>query len=578
MVAAALPAVAADSGTAPESETSIELTEFNDTAGNTFENAINWLVDQGITVGCNPPTYTNFCPDDPVTRGQMAVFITRALSLPAASDDYFDDDNGAFYENSANRLFEAGISAGCNPPANNNFCGGEEVTRAQMATFLNRGFGLAATTVDYFTDDNGSVHETSINRVRSASITVGCNPPVSDRFCPGDTVTRGQMSAFIKRAVEWLTNPQAPPPPPSPGPTPAPTGPCGGNNVIPNAECQALVKLYNSTNGANWTVKSGWLSGNPCTWEGVDCAGANVAEIELGFNNLAGPLPNLTALTQLVELDLEGNFITGSVPAWPGSMGTLRILNLAGNQFSGSIPTQLGNSNSLQELSLRSNLGLNGSIPASLGNIGTLVDLDLSNSGITGTVPGNLGNLTNLQDLDLEFTDVSGALPGSIGGMTSLTSLDISGTLINSLPSQLWNRTSLTSLGLSGMTMLNMDFPAGVAQLTNLTSLTADNSGFTGTIPANIGNIGASLVKLDLSSNLMGGDVPVGIQNLTGLTVAGGGLALDLQGLPGDCFSFSDDTPGAAGPTRTWVMARDAAADVCPVPPAPEPPPEEPAP
>jgi hypothetical protein len=56
---------------------------FIDIQGHIFQNAITWLSDQGITEGCNPPNNTRFCPQDLVTRGQMAVFIARALGLPS---------------------------------------------------------------------------------------------------------------------------------------------------------------------------------------------------------------------------------------------------------------------------------------------------------------------------------------------------------------------------------------------------------------------------------------------------------------------------------------------------------------
>ena len=79
---------------------------FLDIAGNTFEPAIIWLAQQKITLGCNPPLNTNFCPDKEVTRGQMAVFISRALNLPAPGSDHFTDDDGKFYEAAANQLFE----------------------------------------------------------------------------------------------------------------------------------------------------------------------------------------------------------------------------------------------------------------------------------------------------------------------------------------------------------------------------------------------------------------------------------------------------------------------------------------
>jgi hypothetical protein len=51
---------------------------FNDVPDNhTFHEAIGWMADNGITLGCNPPANTNYCPDDNVTRGQMAAFLRR---------------------------------------------------------------------------------------------------------------------------------------------------------------------------------------------------------------------------------------------------------------------------------------------------------------------------------------------------------------------------------------------------------------------------------------------------------------------------------------------------------------------
>jgi len=54
---------------------------------------------------------------------------------------------------------------------------------------------------DWFVDDEGHLFEGDINRFADAGITRGCNPPVNDRFCPDDSVTRGQMAAFLVRAL-----------------------------------------------------------------------------------------------------------------------------------------------------------------------------------------------------------------------------------------------------------------------------------------------------------------------------------------------------------------------------------------
>ena len=175
---------------------------FIDDNGHIFENAIEWLADKGITQGCNPPTNNRFCPDDAVTRGQMAVFLVRAFGYSDnGGGNIFTDDNGLFYENSADRLFTAGVTQGCNPPANNRFCGEQNVTRGQMAAFLVRAFGLPPYNgPDRFTDDNGHLFEGAIERLAQAGITLGCNPPANNRFCPNQPVTRGQMAAFLKRA------------------------------------------------------------------------------------------------------------------------------------------------------------------------------------------------------------------------------------------------------------------------------------------------------------------------------------------------------------------------------------------
>ena len=71
-----------------------------------------------------------------------------------------------------------------------------------MAAFLKRAFGLPAAAMDFFVDDAGSVFEADINAIAEAGITLGCNPPTNDRYCPTSNVTRAQMASFIVRAVD----------------------------------------------------------------------------------------------------------------------------------------------------------------------------------------------------------------------------------------------------------------------------------------------------------------------------------------------------------------------------------------
>jgi hypothetical protein len=174
---------------------------FVDDDGNVHEGFIEAIAASGITRGCNPPANDRFCPSNPVTRGQMAAFVTRALELPPATRDWFVDDDGSIFEDDIDRLAEARITLGCNPPAADRYCPGDLVTRGQMAAFLVRAYGYADPGPgDWFIDDDGSIFEDDIDRLAEARITLGCNPPANDHYCPKDAVRRDQMASFLGRA------------------------------------------------------------------------------------------------------------------------------------------------------------------------------------------------------------------------------------------------------------------------------------------------------------------------------------------------------------------------------------------
>jgi len=174
---------------------------FFDDEGSVHKNGIEAMAAAGTTVGCNPPFNDKFCPEGVLTRAQAGTFLARALGLPEPSQDYFTDDDGHILEGGVNKVAEAGITMGCNPPANTRFCPDRRMTRAEFATFIVRALGLPATTTDYFTDDEGHVLEGAINRLAAAGITKGCNPPENDRFCPQSLLTRAETATFLTRAV-----------------------------------------------------------------------------------------------------------------------------------------------------------------------------------------------------------------------------------------------------------------------------------------------------------------------------------------------------------------------------------------
>ena len=177
---------------------------FIDDDGSVHESDIEAISAAGITRGCNPPWNDEFCPTRAVSRGEMAAFLVRALGLEPGPERFVDDTFSVFQAD-INALAAAGITRGCNPPANDRFCPDRPVTRGEMAAFLTRAYGYEATTTDRFLDDDDSVFESDIDALASSGVTRGCDPPANQNFCPDDLVTRQQMASFLTRAEDLPT-------------------------------------------------------------------------------------------------------------------------------------------------------------------------------------------------------------------------------------------------------------------------------------------------------------------------------------------------------------------------------------
>lgn len=173
---------------------------FRDDDGSVHEPNIAFIYERGITTGCEDEYY---CPSDQVTRGQMAAFLARALALVPAGENPFSDVVGGVFVDNIVAIYEAGITLGC---TEGEYCPEDPVSRAQMASFLDRAFGLPETDqVGVFSDAAG-VHAEAIDRLAAAGITTGCT---ETEYCPDDAVTRAQMASFIARAIQLLESPPA---------------------------------------------------------------------------------------------------------------------------------------------------------------------------------------------------------------------------------------------------------------------------------------------------------------------------------------------------------------------------------
>jgi parallel beta-helix repeat protein len=138
-----------------------------------------------------------------LTRAFLTFIVAIAVLAPASPASAippggsFTDDDGNIHEGYIEAVATAGITKGCNPPINDRYCPDRHVTRGEMAAFLVRALQLTSDGgKDWFDDDNGSPFEASINRLAAAGITSGCG---DRRYCPNSTVSRGQMAAFLVR-------------------------------------------------------------------------------------------------------------------------------------------------------------------------------------------------------------------------------------------------------------------------------------------------------------------------------------------------------------------------------------------
>ncbi len=181
---------------------------------------------------------------------------------------------------------------------------------------------------------------------------------------------------------------------------------------IPAIEYQALVALYESTNGTGWTNNVGWLRTNtPCSWYGVHCEGGTVFGLNFDGNRLAGYLPpELGDLRNLTYLVFQGNAMSGEIPVELGNLDGLIVLELNDNYLSGPIPPELGELTKLEILNLHNNQ-LSGSIPVELGNLTNMRDLYLHENELVGTIPMELGNLLELRVMFLRHNQLTGLVP-----------------------------------------------------------------------------------------------------------------------------------------------------------------------
>lgn len=238
----------------------------------------------------------------------------------------------------------------------------------------------------------------------------------------------------------------------------------------------ALVALYNATDGPNWTNATNWLTGAPLSdWYGVTTdASDRVVQLDLEDNNLVGPIPAELGDLAKLEILVLVDSLTGPIPRELGNLASLEQLTIVSPGLTGTIPPELGNSASLEILGL-AGPGLTGPIPSELGRLASLEYLFLGSTGLTGPIPPELGSLSKLTQLALVENDLlGGPIPSELGNLADLTVLALNGNaLTGPLPPELGSLAQLEGLLLHDNPELSGRFPETLTQLDRLETLTS---------------------------------------------------------------------------------------------------------
>lgn len=237
----------------------------------------------------------------------------------------------------------------------------------------------------------------------------------------------------------------------------------------------------------------------------VNCS--NLKVLNVSYNQMAGKLPDLSALGKLEILDLSINYFTGRFPSWVVNLTDLVGLGIAGNDFDeAEIPEEIGNLKNLTWLFL-ARCHLTGKIPESVFQLEALQSFDLSRNRISGKFPKSISRLWNLQQIEFYDNFLTGEIPAELSNLTLLRQIDVShNRLSGTLPEEIGNLKNLIVFQCYE-NRFSGELPSGFGDMSQLIGFSIYRNNFSGKFPPNFGQL-APLESFDISENQFSGDFP----------------------------------------------------------------------
>lgn len=194
---------------------------------------------------------------------------------------------------------------------------------------------------------------------------------------------------------------------------------------VPTSERDALVALYNSTDGANWTNNTNWNTAEPVSsWFGVT-------------------VENIMGIDHITKIEINDNNLNGTLPIEIGNLIELKIFtSVFSTNLIGNIPTEIGNCSKLEQLEF-SYCNLSGNIPTSFSNLINMQHLYLGNNQLSGIIP-DIFNSMNLKSLEIGKNEFSGDMILTTTN-SSFYYIDIQETLLSSFDFRNGYNTNITN-------------------------------------------------------------------------------------------------------------------------------------